>query len=429
MTQANEWETAIRANDVRKLAQWCERSSAEIKATTRVLTSGAAALQGSDLPADSLNLMHVAALYDALDCFVYLHTVWARSFAQGSPLAVRNAVQALPLHYACYAGATEVATYILAQEPAQARDLPDTVRKHLLALTSMSKDAAIMQLLLDNGADLGQRKNSDNDPLGTAISNNAADCALLLDSRGGRPEDKRDCPLTLAINRNQLELALTFCRRAGADLQFKSADGRFALRLAVSQLGRPDKRPWFQVVKEIAERGGRVDVDPADNCHGVVHAALTACVPLDVLEYLLGLPGVNVNHNDVSGDSCACALASLRETPLQNSPAASYHTSALELLFAKGFAQANAPRLLLRFLLGPVTPVNAIRWLLQYCTDHGEPLRPDDVPIPAQAPGVAGQQSGVKTSLKAAFEKAIKPRSSSKQGKALIEIRDAFWKQ
>jgi hypothetical protein len=422
MAAQTDWEVAIRENDVAKLASWCEHFTSEIKSTTRSLAAGL--LQGSELPTDNLNVMHVAALYNALDCFVYLHTVWAKTFDKGSPLSVRNAVQALPLHYACYAGATEVATYILTQDPKQATDLPDTVTKHLLSLTAMSKDAAIMQLLLEKGADIGQRQNAENRPLDIAISNTAAECALLLLDHHRRRDDTRtDTPLMVAIHRHQLQLAFEFCRRPGADLQFKDSNGRYALKLAVAKLGTPANRPWFELVKEIADRNGRVDLDESENAAGILHDALRVRVPVDVVDFLLGRQEVNVNRVDKIGDSCACVLESSTEVPITGSPNESYHTQILDLLFNRGFAPANTPRVLLRFLLAATPPVLAIRWLLKYCADRGEPLGPKDVPIPAQVH--QADRAGVKMSLGEAFARAT-GRVRGRPGEELKKIAAEF---
>lgn len=58
------------------------------------------------LPIQELSLIHIAALFDSLECFVTLQR-------KGFEINTRSSNGYLPIHYACCLGSIEVTTYIL----------------------------------------------------------------------------------------------------------------------------------------------------------------------------------------------------------------------------------------------------------------------------------------------------------------------------
>jgi hypothetical protein len=126
------------------------------------------------LATTSLSWLHVSAVYDALDSFMYLHEV------EKLKLDYPSAANLLPLHYACYAGSLEVATYIMMVDRNQATLLVPGIPHQLLGFAAQSKDASILQLLLDNGADPTAKLNVEDRHLDIAIDSGAVECAEML---------------------------------------------------------------------------------------------------------------------------------------------------------------------------------------------------------------------------------------------------------
>ncbi|OHS98741.1 hypothetical protein TRFO_08753 [Tritrichomonas foetus] len=67
----------------------------------------------SFLPSDNLSLMHVAAFYDALECFIILSQ-------NGFQVDCQSADSLHPIQYACYSDAVEIVSYILQVKPSEA---------------------------------------------------------------------------------------------------------------------------------------------------------------------------------------------------------------------------------------------------------------------------------------------------------------------
>ena len=59
---------------------------------------------------EDLTLLHIAAMSDSLECFIFL-------IANDFEFNIKNAKNYLPIHYACYFNSLEVVTYILSVHP------------------------------------------------------------------------------------------------------------------------------------------------------------------------------------------------------------------------------------------------------------------------------------------------------------------------
>jgi hypothetical protein len=69
------------------------------------------------LPETNISLVHIAAYFDSLDCFLYLED-------KGLSYNQESAASYLPIHYACSNGSYEVVCYIIKKDPNQASVLP-----------------------------------------------------------------------------------------------------------------------------------------------------------------------------------------------------------------------------------------------------------------------------------------------------------------
>ena len=130
------------------------------------------------LPSTELSLLHIAALYDSLDCFIYLHK------CANLDLRLMSANSYLPIHYACFNGSYEVLSYIIANDPTQATLVVKELRYQPIYLATRSGSVDCLRLLLDNGADLSVDENKANQPVQTALQFHSAECLKLLLSRG-----------------------------------------------------------------------------------------------------------------------------------------------------------------------------------------------------------------------------------------------------
>jgi ankyrin repeat protein len=318
-------------------------------------------LDGSQLKTTSLSWLHVAAVYDALDCFVYLHNI------VGLNLSHPSAHNLLPLHYACYAGATEVVHYILGRDCDQAGDLRPDIPHQLLGLAAQAKNADIIQLLLRHGADPTKRLNQEDRPLDIAIANGAADCAEVLFSATNNSGERETgyTPTMLAIQKGNLPLALMFVRKS-ADISI-ARNGVYPMVLAVGQVVKDIR--WFEVIQAICYAGGRIDLDPTATAPGVLHNACSHGAPIDVIRFLVRA-GAQVNRMDIDGRTPASYL-------VDRGHSEQYMQAVLEVLMEAGWDFVNGNLLVADYVRAMAKPVKVLEWLIERLGDH---FRPKDRP-------------------------------------------------
>lgn len=124
--------------------------------------------QEEDLPNTGLTLLHIAAYYNALECFRYLQ------LEKKLGLSRKSAGDFLPLHYACRTGSYEVALYILTSEPSQATyQVSGGGNLQLLYCATVGGDPRILEALFNGGAKIintGHNKNMEKKLIEKAIS-------------------------------------------------------------------------------------------------------------------------------------------------------------------------------------------------------------------------------------------------------------------
>ena len=240
------------------------------------------------LPSTSLSLLHIAALYDSLDCFIFLHKV------ANLPLRQTSAESYLPIHYACFNGSYEVLSYIIANDPEQAAFLGAGLHYHPIYLATRSGSAECLRLLLEHGADLAAPENNKNKPVQTALKYHNADCLKLLLGRDQRRDEidgaTHYSPLMLAIAHG-LKDAVRLLLEVGEDPSFITPDPNkkvMPLFLAC------DKGPeWAEEVELICSKMvGATDVDDSYSGKAAIHYACASGSPR-ILEAVCGR-GVDV---------------------------------------------------------------------------------------------------------------------------------------
>lgn len=205
----------------------------------------------SDLPKTYLPLIHVAAYYDSLECFLYLHD-------RGFNFNTKSMHEFYPLHYACAGGSIETFIFIVnnlsQSERIQLNYCPPEYYFTPVFLATCSKSSEILHILFEKGSSIPNYPPSYSKPtpLSIAILNRDRYCLqeLLYRSNIHQPGDKNFTPLMRAIMINYFD-AVRFLVEEGADINYQTPDGKSALFFACSVKNE-------QIVKFLLENGAFV---------------------------------------------------------------------------------------------------------------------------------------------------------------------------
>jgi ankyrin repeat protein len=299
------------------------------------------------LPDNNVTLMHIAAFFDALDCFIYLER-------KGLSYNQESAASYLPIHYACVNSSYEVVCYILACHRDQASILP-SVEFHQIFLATVGGDPDILRLLFRCGADLSMPQNVKNAPVPMAIRKRNVDCLrILLRHKAqslGRAGD--DTALMLAIASNEPD-AIQLLLESGEDPGFITQNNESALSLACFQ-----GETWIDQVRMICDRVASIDLDPRVKEKAAIHWACASKSPAIVRMMLeKGIDVNRVDSKDKSGlfyllDNCR------EETVIE----------IIDLMVAHGFKVSANPAALVDFLQAMTKQYKVIEKLLEYGVD------------------------------------------------------------
>ena len=286
-SSSNQIVEAIRDNNVKELETLLGHMSRDGFARVNFRLEDKWNL-GRHLHMDGLSLMHIAALYDALDCFIFLEQ-------QDLKYDQQSAASCLPIHYACRTGAYEVACYIIHKDPAQARIVPQGDNApDLVYLATVAGNADIVKLLLDNGAAQESVKNRENQALKEAIQFHHVDCLRLLLRHNHKMHDQRlYSALMFAIIKLEKD-AVRMLLEAGDDPNYFAPDHTSALFLACYH-----GEGWLDIVELLASRVTKIDLDPHLKKKAAIHWACQSQCP-EIVELLLR-KGIDVNRLDEKG--------------------------------------------------------------------------------------------------------------------------------
>ena len=117
------------------------------------------------IPITGLTLLHIASRYNSLECFKFIHE------DKKIPLKILSENKLIPLQYACFYGSTDVALYILNEDPDECKyhDDEKSIFSVLYCATIGGK-IEIMQELFNKGAKLTDSWNDQHMILSKAIS-------------------------------------------------------------------------------------------------------------------------------------------------------------------------------------------------------------------------------------------------------------------
>lgn len=284
---------AVAENDVVKLMKLAEGPQAveQLKGTNLSVPN----VNCKELDGSSLTLMHVAAIYDAVDCFAYLHTV------VNLALNIEAANNYTPLHYACYNGSFEVVSYILSRQPTLAQDLPKDIAHHFIYLATVGGNPNCLRLILRNGASMEARENIIDRPITKAIEIQSqrggdVECLKLLLEYSEKSSEvagaMKYTPLMQAIARGHQD-AVRMLLEAGEDPTVLT--GGQKNRTSALFLACEKGQAWLEQVKMICEKmGGGNDFEESYKGACAVHFACKSHSP-EILELVCGL-GIDVNR-------------------------------------------------------------------------------------------------------------------------------------
>ena len=241
------------------------------------------------LPTTNLSLIHIAALCDSLEVFIYLCQLKKDKFHTRTP----SGASYHPLHYACCSAAYEVAFYILSIDPDEAKETPAGIDWHFIYLAAESGDPDILNLILDNGANINSEANKRNNSINQAIRKKSIECLRILLEKGSKEahDNRNYSPIMLAITNNQF-MAVPILLDAGDDPEYFAPDGQSALFLACFQRST-------ETVRLLCEKMQIVDIDPTITGKALIHHACGSCDP-EIVRIVL-TKNIDVNRLDKDG--------------------------------------------------------------------------------------------------------------------------------
>jgi hypothetical protein len=133
--------------------------------------------------------------------------------------------------------------------------------------------------------------------------------------------------------------------------------------LAIGQAAKDIR--WFDVIKEIDARKGRIDLDRSVTKEGSLHYACMQGVDIEVIKFLLKA-GAEVNRVDEDGFTAASSLT-------DRGHSGEYVLNVLKLLFANGLEKSYWHWILADYLRAMTKPVAAIEWLIQTLGEYFSP--------------------------------------------------------
>lgn len=285
----DEFVCAVMNNDLTKLDD-LERSNKQFinKSTFSIGKVFDNLKPGNALPKDNLTLMHIAACFDCLEIFIHLENKYQMNYD------IKSADSYLPLHYACNQASVEVASYILSKDPNQAKVIvPNSYQ--LIFLTASSGDAEILRMILDNGADILDRRNTEKNPIEQAIKGRHVECLKLLLERGtfAKKGDiaKDFTALMCAITNNQPH-AVPLLLDCGENPAAVTPRKETALSLACMTR-------QVDVVRQLCDRLQNVDIDPKVQSAAAVHWICRSYHP-EICKMILK-KGIDTNRLDEEG--------------------------------------------------------------------------------------------------------------------------------
>ncbi|KAK8881508.1 hypothetical protein M9Y10_004244 [Tritrichomonas musculus] len=261
------------------------------------------------IPMNNLDLIHVAAYYDSIKCFTFLHN-------QGKSIHLKTPANFTPLQYACLGGSLKIATFICqnTEDKKVLNDYPN-YGPIPINLAISSKSPQTLQVLLTNGVKLPKIAINDAfSPFIEAIKINIKSPESLSilfqhafseskeqkqDEKSYLIEDPENYSLIMrSITSNSHECLHFLVENKIGDVSFQTKNGDFALQLAL--LVKDE-----EVVDYLLKNGAKLDMKNKLGQYPIHLAASTDNV--NIVRMILA-NGCDVNAKDSRGRTPAFSV-------------------------------------------------------------------------------------------------------------------------
>lgn len=286
----------IRNNECNKLEEYLNGVSDHsmlIRATYSIQSRNNRFVQPI-IPNNNLTLLHIAAIFDSLECYILLLK------QEGFTTRTLSADSYTPFHYACFNASYEVVMYTLSIDPAIPIFDPDGANHQYLYLTVIGGDPKILEQLFKLKVDINSLKNRRDDVFTKCISCRSIECLkiLLEHVKNTKYSEFGDTTMQMkAIINNQPE-ALRLLVNNVDDIKFINSLGESVFSLACFY-GIGFKSVIIDMLRML-HKSVCIEPPKATRCKGVCHWICTLC-DLDVAREMLKTPGIDINRLDNMG--------------------------------------------------------------------------------------------------------------------------------
>lgn len=196
------------------------------------------------LPKSGIPLLHVAAYYNSLQCFQYLQK------EKQIPLRHLSSQKLLPLHYALYAGSTDVSLYILQEDPEESILHPEENKYFSILFCAVCEsNQTVVEELFKNGLKLNDPWNDEELIIKRAIGRHDVDLfKLIWEQRSPIKNDeknKQTYAMKCAINHEVNILQIVYDKDYDLDKYFVDRSGYHSL---ISLIAETDARHIFKAL-------------------------------------------------------------------------------------------------------------------------------------------------------------------------------------
>lgn len=257
--------------------------------------------QEKNLPSTQLTLLHVAAYYDSLEIFFYLNST------KGMPIGILSGHSFLPLHYACWNGSEEVASFILTNDQSEATFFtPFPSPLQLLYCATRGQDIDILNNLFKYGSNLSDERNYPNDVINLAIllgKKEIVEClhAHYKISNNNPNESYWNLPMKAVLTQNVDAFNILY---SGSNDLFVCEHNSGTYISLIDLICRHDNtnKKFKSILLEILNKNSHIILEPPYKGPGLCHWACTYH-DLDVTKAMLKIVDFKINRLDSDGKS------------------------------------------------------------------------------------------------------------------------------
>ena len=336
---------AVLHNDVEKLGQCNELFLTQTTFTYENNQNNFS----EELPFNGLTLLHLAAITDSLESFIYIERTTCFDFF------TRSADNFTPLHYACFFKSYEIISYIIAKakynkEAADKlhilykEDACGSNGKSLMRLATISLSTEVMKLLFESGYELTESIRTE--CVNIAVNKKSVDVLLLLLQKSS---GKDSSPLITAISNNNFE-AIPILIQANCNLEYCTSDYTTALSAACMQ-------SQVDIVRMLCEKMTKIDIQEGIKENAACHWICTSGSP-EIAEIMLQ-HDINVNRLNANDKTCVSVMNPI--IPEEDD------IKILELLVENGFNINHTPNSpIANYVTGIRKKPKVVAWFLEH---------------------------------------------------------------